>query len=171
MTAQNSKPMQTTLFPMSAPESRPLTTEQLARLQAAGATANEVQACERVTGIEARARLVSCFCEAARNDWHKLKCHVAYLLAHRDAGLALPIGSERLTHTVQARFPGCVGNQTHRLIFARLVAIVRPDLRHLIDFDSDKDSTTNAVLWSGWQAPASVDWMAIEPAESGGAQP
>ena len=163
--------MQTTLFPLSASDSRPLTAEQLARLKAAGATTNEVQACERLTGKKARARLVSCFCEAARGGWHKLRCHVAYLLAHRDAGLALPIGSELLTHTVQARFRGCEGNQTHRLIFARLVAIVRPDLRPLIDFDSDRDSTTNAVLRSGWQAPASVDWIAIAPAERGGLKP
>lgn len=157
-----------TLFPIPAPEPRPLSEAERRRLLAAGASICEIRACERVMGCTARRNLIACFCEAARNNWHKLKVHVAYLLWLRDSGLPVPIGGEVLTHTVGGRWRGCKGNQTHRLIFSRLVIIVRPDLRGLLSMKTEARSNTNAVLLSGWTPPKSEDWMAIEPAEQEG---
>lgn len=159
------------LFDMPKPPARPLDSIEMARLRAAGADENTIAACERVTNRKARCLLVACFCDAAPNNWHKLRCMIALLLWRRATGRTKPIGGDVLTNTVKGIFDDCGGNNTHRLIFTRLVAIVRPDLRPILDFHDGGDSEANAVLESGWAPPATVDWHAIPAANLGDVTP
>lgn len=159
------------LFDLPAPASRPLNALELARMRAVGADENTIVACERVRGGKARERLIACFCEAAPNNWHKLRCMVAFILWRRASGKCKPIGGDVLTNTVKGIFDNCGGNNDHRLIFTRLVSIVRPDLRPNLDFNDGGDSAANAVLESGWMSPATVDWNEIQAANLGDAKP
>jgi hypothetical protein len=149
------------LFDLPESEPRPLSELDLARLQAAGADENDVAACGRVTDAYSRALLIDCFCEALPDNWRKLRCMVSYLLWRRDTKGA-PVGGDVITNTVKGTFNGCKGNNTPRLIYTRLISIVRPDLCRFLCFDEESDSATNAVLESGWTPPVSVDWYGIK---------
>lgn len=149
------------LFPPPKPERRPLSAEQTALLCAAGATQNEIGACENVQDEYARKLLCLCLRDAIPDNWRKLRCMVSFIL-WRKAHRKKPIGGDVITNTVKGVFDDCEGNNDHRLIFTRLVAIVRPDLRGFLDFNDGSGSDANAVLESGWLPPPSVNWETIK---------
>lgn len=154
-----------TLFPMPAPKSRELTSSERARLLAAGCSPCELAAVVAVSDPATRALLIEFFCDACPLNWRKLELIVSLMLWKLNRGDRRPIGGDIITNAAKFCFPDCGGNNDHRLLYARALCIVRPDLREMIAMEDD--AKANVLFECGWLAPDSVNWKTITPAKLG----
>lgn len=152
-------------IPLPAPGAVRLSAQTLARLHAAGCGAAEIEAAQKARTPKLRARLIEFFCEALREDCRNLRAVVATVLLQKKDGVRSSYGVECFVGVARS-FAGFDCNNTPRCFYTRAVAIVRPDLRDILDMQGGKQG--DELFRVGWKAPESVDWQSIEPLKIGG---
>jgi len=155
-----------TLFPIPAPEPRPLTSIERARLVGAGCGENELSAVASESDEDRRGLLLEFFCDACPHQWRKLAAMVALMLYKVKRKDFRPVGGDIITNAAKFLFSECEGSNDHRLLYPRAIAIVRPDLRRHLTMEPD--AKANVLFDCGWTAPATVNWLEIKPAILGG---
>ena len=150
---------------------RPLNSLELARLRAVAADENDVTACERVNDADKRELVIAFICETRPDNWTKQQLMVSLMLYKIECGDLRPFGGDIITNAAKFHFAECEGNNDHRLLFTRALAIVRPDFVKRGVLAMEDDAKASVLFECGWLAPATVDWNAIQAANFGGAQP
>ncbi len=163
--------MNTHLFPLPAPDIRPLNSLELARLKSAGTGAPELRACTSIHDEDQRELLIEFFCDACPHNWRKLALMVALMRWKVRRGDVRAIGGDIITNAAKFHFPECEGNNDFRLLYPRALAIVCPELRALGVLAMDSDAKANVLFECGWEAPGTVDWKSVAPVNLGDYQP
>lgn len=106
--------------------------------------------------------LVEFFCDAAPSKWLKLQRMLALVRYKLERGDTRRIGGDIITNTAKFFYPECEGNNDHRLLYTRALAVVDPSLAPFLSMEGD--AKANVLLHCGWQSPPCIGWAEIEAA-------